>query len=151
MKFSELVENKKHVRQKTKKYGLVSQKKIPYFKSEELLRNNGFVINERNVNSLFCNNGNESIKHFLVKSIIFKILRERKRRVGTEIEVKTGIVDILDLDSMIAYEIETNLTKQKIREKLLNLISVKDVFFIDTREVPDDIFEAEKYLKEKIV
>jgi hypothetical protein len=116
-----------------------------------MLKENGFVINDRNKNCVFTNTGNESTKHWMVKCLIFKILRQRKREVGTEIEIKNAVADVLDISNMIAYEIETNLTKEKVMEKLKHFVSITDVFFVDTREVPDDLFEAERYLQEKIV
>jgi hypothetical protein len=134
-----------------RKYSLQSQRKIPFFRTEELLRENGFVLTEKNKNCLYLNGGSESIKHFFVKSLIFKILRDRGRQVGTEVEVNGGIVDVLDLENMIAYEVETNLTKEKIIDKISCLHGLRDVFFIDTKEVSSDLYEAEKYLKEKVV
>lgn len=91
------------------------------------------------------------MKHFLVKAIILKILRERGRTAGTEVEVRNGVADLVDLDNSIVYEVETNITKEKIYQKIRNYESAKDIFFIDTREVPDDLNEAEKYLREKVV
>lgn len=153
MKFSEInsKSNQKFVREKIRKYDLTSQRKIPYFEAEKLLSENGFVLNNKNKNCLFINSGNEGMKHWLIKAIIFKILRERGRNVGTEVEVNSGIIDILDADNLIAYEIETNLTKKKIREKIRNYSLVKDIFIIDTKEISDDLEEAENFLREKIV
>ncbi len=141
---------KKFVRQKVLKYGLSSQRKFLQQKAQKSLHENGFVLSDNNKNCLFSNSGNESVKHFLIKAIIFKILRERNRTVGTEIEVKGGIVDILDIDNLIAYEVETQLTRKKILEKL-QMSGVRDIFFIDTQEVPDDFYEAEKFLRDKVV
>ena len=143
--------HKKFVEQRVKKYGLSSQRKIPYYKSRQMLQENGFVLSERSKNCVFTNGGSESLRHWIIKCIIFKILRNHGREVGTEVEVDNGVVDVLDVDNLIAYEIETDLTKEKIIDKIKNLNSVRDVFFIDTREVPNDFFEAEKYLKEKII
>ena len=91
------------------------------------------------------------MKHFLVKAMILKILRERGRTVGTEIELQNGIADLVDVDNSIVYEIETNLTKEKIFQKIRNYQAAKDIFFIDTRENPDDLNEAEKYLRQKVI
>ncbi len=151
MTFSELIVAKKFVRERVKKYGLQSQRKTPFFKSREMLEENGFVLPERNKNCLFTNNGSETMKHWLVKAIIFKVLRDRRTQVGTEVEVNGGIVDVLDVDNMIAYEVENHFTMRKLQEKLRNLSGLRDVFFIDILEVPNDFFEAEKYLREKVV
>lgn len=141
----------KMVAQRVKKYGLRSQNKVPYYRSREMLRENGFVLPDRNKNCLFANGGSETMKHWLVKAIIFKSLREAGRRVGTEVEVNGGIVDVLDADNMIAYEVENNLTRKKLSAKLSSLSGLRDVFFIDILEVPDDMLEAEEYIRERVV
>jgi hypothetical protein len=149
----DIVQNigKKMVRERVRRYGLRSQRGIAFFKSRELLRKNGFVLSERGKNCLFTNNGSETMKHWIVKAIIFRELRRRGRQVGTEVEVNGGIVDVLDLDNMIAYEVENNLTHKKLRLKASSISGVRDVFFIDILEVPDDIRDAEEYVKEKVI
>lgn len=146
-----MVSARKMVRERVRRYGLQSQRKTPFFKSERMLEENGFVLSDRSRNCLFTNGGSETMKHWLVKAIIFKILRERRAQVGTEVEVNGGIVDVLDIDNMIAYEVENRFTKRKLMEKLRNISGLRDVFFIDILEVPDDICEAESFVREKVV
>ena len=136
-------------REKVTMYGLKSQKYISFLQAEKLLASKGFVLNKKNENCLFLHNKKESMKHFIVKAIIFKILRERGRKVGTEIEFKNGIVDLIDVDNLIIYEIENSVTKAK--EKIKRLKNMRDVFVIDLKKVPDSLKEAEKYLREKVV
>ncbi len=143
--------NPNFTRAKVRRYGLGSQRFVSYLNSEKLLNQNGFVLNDKNKNCLFLHNSEETMKHFLVKAMILKILRERGRIVGSEIEVRNGIADLVDLDNSIIYEVETNITKEKVYDKIKNYNSAKDIFFIDTREVPDDLNDAEKYLREKVV
>jgi len=83
--------------------------------------------------------------------MIFKILRDRGRTVGTEIETNNGIVDLIDVDNKIVYEIESNLTEKIAKEKIKQFNFAKDVFLIDVKKIPDDLNKAEKYLKEKVV
>jgi hypothetical protein len=116
-----------------------------------MLKENGFVLPEKNKNCLFTNAGSETMKHWIVKAIIFKHLRNMGRQVGTEVEVNGGIVDVLDIDNMIAYEVENNLTREKVKAKMFSLSGLKDVFFIDILEVPDDVQEAGYYIKDKLV
>ena len=151
MTYSQLVAAKKMVRERVRRYGLRSQRKVPFFKSQRMLEENGFVLSESTRNCLFTNTGSETMKHWVVKSIIFKALRDTGRQVGTEVEVNGGIVDVLDIDNMIAYEVENNLTRKKLAAKLDSLAGLRDVFFIDIMEVSDDISEAEAYIKKKIV
>jgi len=138
-------------RTKVEKFGLQSQKLISQIKAREILRENGMVVNEKNKNCLFTHNKNESLKHFIVKAILFKILREKGRNVGSEIEIENGIVDLIDLDNLIAYEIENGINKKRINEKLKNYKVVKDVFFVDCKKVPNDLEKAEKYLRKIVV
>jgi hypothetical protein len=138
-------------RKKVEKFGLQSQKLISQIKAREILRKNGIVVNEKNKNCLFTHNKKESLKHFVVKAILFKILREKGRNVGSEIEIENGIVDLIDLDNLIAYEIENGINKKRIEEKLKNYKVVKDVFFIDCKKVPNDLEKAENYLRKIVV
>jgi len=138
-------------RKKVEKFGLQSQKLISQIKAKEILRKNGIVVNEKNKNCLFTHSKKESLKHFVVKAILFKILREKGRNVGSEIEIENGIVDLIDLDNLIAYEIENGISKRRIEEKLKNYKVVKDVFFINCKKVPNDLEKAENYLRKIVV
>jgi UTP-glucose-1-phosphate uridylyltransferase len=141
----------KNVRERVRRYGLRSQKNISFLQAEKLLASKGFVLNEKNKNCLFTNSGNESMKHWIVKAMIFKILRERKRTVGTEIETKNGIVDVIDVDNLIVYEIENGLNKRKKKKKLRQLKDFKDIFIIDLKNLPDSLKKLEEILNERIV
>ncbi len=151
MSYSDLVAAKKMVRERVRKYGLRSQNGLPFYKSRQMLEDKGFVISQSSRNCMFASTGSETMKHWLVKAIIFKLLRNMGREVGTEIEVNGGIVDVLDADNRIAYEVENNFTREKLKSKLTNLSGMRDVFFIDIVEVPDDMFEAEDYIRRKII
>ena len=141
----------KNTRLKARKYGIVSQRYISFLRAEKLLRTNGIVLNERNKNCLFMHNSRESTKHWMIKSIIFKILRERGRTIGTEVEVRGGIVDVLDVNSFIGYEIESNISQKAMLQKTKSLWKLYDVIFIDVKKVPDSIQDAEKYLRTIVV
>lgn len=141
----------KNTRLKARKYGIVSQRYISFLRAEKLLRTNGIVLNERNKNCLFMHNSRESTKHWMIKSIIFKILRERGRTIGTEVEVRGGIVDVLDADTFIGYEIESNISQKAMLQRTKRLWKLHDVIFIDVKKVPDSIQDAEKYLRTIVV
>ena len=99
----------------------------------------------------FLRNNSESMKHWIIKAIIFKILRELKRTVGVEYEVHGAIVDVIDMDESIAYEIESHINERKVLRRLRKLSNLHDVFIIDARKVPNDFAGAEKYLRKIIV
>lgn len=143
--------NRVNTRLKVRKYGIASQKYISFLRSEKLLRTNGVVLNEKNKNCLFMHSGKESVKHWVIKSILFKLLRERGQTVGTEVEVKGGIVDVLDVDNFIGYEVESKINKRSVRQKLKRLWRLHDIIFIDMKKVPDSIKATEKYLRNIIV
>lgn len=140
----------KLVKERVRRYGLRSQKRISRLMAEKLLRSKGLVLNDTNKNCLFFH-ANESTKHWLVKAILFKILKEKERTVGTEIEVEGGIVDLIDVDNLIVYEVERKLTEDKKEKRMKELNSVNDVFFINLDKVPNDWGKAERYLKEIVV
>jgi hypothetical protein len=140
---------KNFTRERVRKYGLQSQKFVTQQKAEELLKSKGFVLTNHNKNCLFTNGGKESMKHWVVKAMIFKILREMGKPVGSEVEVDGGIVDVIDLDDMIVYEVE-----RKMRQHFYETNTprrIKDIFVIILDQVPGNINEAEKYLRERIV
>jgi len=139
-----------NVRNRVRKYGLASQKRMNYLLAEKKLEEDGFAVNENSKNCLFCSNGKESIKHFVAKAIIFKILRECGRNVATEVETKSAIVDVLDMDNRIAYEVENGFDEDDI----IGLIShkeLRDIFLIDLKEISNDIYEAEEFLKQILI
>jgi UTP-glucose-1-phosphate uridylyltransferase len=140
---------KNFTRERVRKYGLRSQKFVTEQKAEELLKSKGFVLTNQNKNCLFTNGGKESMKHWIVKAMIFKILREMGRTVGSEVEVSSGIVDIIDVNNMIVYEVEMKMCWQEYETNMFG--RVRDVFIINLGKVPDDLNDAERYLREKIV
>lgn len=140
-----------NARSRVRKYGIVSQRYISFLQAEKLLRTNGIVLNETNKDCLFMHNSHESVKHWFVKSIVFKVLRELGRTVGTEVEMRGGIVDILDVDNFIGYEIESDINERTILQKSKRLWRLHDLIFIDLKKVPDSIEEAERYLRTAIV
>jgi len=142
---------KKFVRKRVRKYGLRSQNFISYFKAEKLLKSKGIVLNDRNKNCLYMHNSRESMKHWFVKTLLFKILRRKGRTVGTEIETKRGIVDLIDVNNLIVYEIESNLTEKIAKEKINQFNFAKDVFLVDVKKIPNDLNKAEKCLRKIVI
>jgi len=135
------------VRNRVRRYGLKSQRLISQLKALKLLKSLGYVLNEQNKNCLYLTK--ESMRHWLIKAAIFKILRDTGRVVGTEIEVNGGIVDVIDVDNLIVYEIENGSRRKK--KKLEQFKDFKDVFIIDLKTLPDNLKEIERALKEKTV
>ncbi|MEK6878222.1 MAG: hypothetical protein AABY22_01365 [Nanoarchaeota archaeon] len=87
----------------------------------------------------------KKIKLDIVAWLVQRILLERKRKVGWNNN------KVIDFSNSILYFVENNLTKQKILKGIKENKNFKDIFFIDSREIPSDIEEAWKYLSEKVV
>jgi hypothetical protein len=141
---------RRRVRDRVRKYGLQSQRGTNYLWTEKQLKENGFVVGKNNKNCLFCSSGRESMKHFVAKAVIFKILRDRSRNVATEVETRNAIVDVLDIDNRIAYEVENGFDEDDIIS-LISHTELRDIFLIDLKEIPDDIHEAEQFLKQILI
>jgi hypothetical protein len=80
--------------------------------------------------------GTDDLKHMLAKTIVSWILSSRGRNFYTELPVKNGIIDIVDLDEKIAYEVENHYCPSKIEEKkkLLEGSPLKDIIIFDIRK-----------------
>lgn len=128
-------------------YGIPSQRGMSSLRAERLMKEGGIVLGASNSNRMFAHSGRESAKHWIVKALLFKALRDLGRTVGTEVEVAGGIVDVLDADSMIAYEVETRVDRAAVERKCKRLWRMHDVVFVDASKVPDGIAEAERCIR----
>jgi len=140
-----------NTRLKRRKYGVASQNGISFLRADSLLQENGVVLNEQNKSCLFMHNDKESTKHWVIKALLLKILRGLGRTVGTEIETRGGVVDVLDADNLVGYEIETKINRRVVEQKVKRLWRLHDVIFIDAKKVPDDIKLAEQNLRARVV
>ena len=75
----------------------------------------------------------ETPYHYLYKMIAYRILRELDRDCYVEFNTGSGIIDLVDFDTGMAYEFETRTNKNKIEKKIENYTSyagIKDVKII---------------------
>ena len=94
---------------------------------------------------------NETMKHFIVKAMLFKLLREKGRRTGCEMEVGNGVADIVDLETKYAYEVESEPEKGRLRKKIEQFAGyLTDMIVIDLAKVPDDLNLMKLYLAGRI-
>lgn len=98
----------------------------------------------------------DHFEHFLVKSAIYKLLSEAGHdHVFTEIPFPNGrIADVLDTETALVYEVETNATASSREEKEKNFWDypgIQDVLVIDPTGLPDEIGELRKELKSRLV
>lgn len=137
--------SEKFIKARIRKYGLSSKNQ-----KNKILNSKGINFSE----GVFLHNKNETTKHFLVKALLFKMLKERGRMAGTEVETTNSIADVLDATNLFVYEIETEAkpeNRKEILDQYRDVNFIEDVFVIDLRKVPDNIFEMEKCLKENVV
>jgi len=87
--------------------------------------------------------GNENLEHKLIKFLICHNLFEAGHHFMTEQPIKEAICDVIDLDTLIIYEIEANATLSKSKEKLEAFYHpyIEDIVIIDLRKLSFDRLE----------
>ena len=111
----------------------------------------GILYLNEHVNTLKMHS-NETLDHWIAKSLVFRLLRKLKHEVVTEFEITgMGVGDVFDLTASVQYEIETLSYAKHIldRAKQYQRIGI-DVIVIPIKKLPKDIQEREKALKEYI-
>ncbi len=100
----------------------------------------------------------ESLKHFILKCLIYKRLKELSRKANVEFEHEgLAIFDAVDWSSGLVFEvIEGTLSKRQIESKLeryLKVSGIRDVIFIYTKEftMSESLEAWYKRLCEKVV
>lgn len=90
-------------------------------------------------NNFFTEKG-ETIKHYLIKMIIYKLLRNEAHEVYVECQVGEGIADVFDKTTGIVYEVQNTMGKALIQEKFqkyMKSVSCNDVKIIPLAIFPD--------------
>lgn len=146
---------------KAKKQKLISEVRRPSRKPEEEYFNDSEnrpkdVLRRIGVDNVHQNvvvaSNHETTKHFVVKALIYKLLRAMGRITMCEMEAGTGVVDIFDTETRYAYEVESDPGPNTAREKVKQFANrVRDVLIINLNKVPDDLVAMETYLKTRIV
>ena len=114
----------------------------------------GFYLNHRNK---ILPSGRESVKHFIIKALIGKILYERGYGFVTEAPVSVGpevaYIDVFDYCNGIAYEIQTIVHEgiKEAKKELYKSEVVKDVIIIDLNRISNEIFLAYRQLQKLII
>ncbi|MGB9760208.1 MAG: hypothetical protein ACPLZG_10320 [Thermoproteota archaeon] len=118
------------------------------------LEEQGFDLREKN-KVLPC--GRESVKHFIVKALIGRILHERGYGFVTEAPVSVNgnilYVDVFDYSNGIAYEIQSVVHEgvREAKKELYESEAIKDVIIVDLNKISNDIFIAYRQLQEMVV
>jgi len=97
-------------------------------------------------------NFNEEMKTFVIKSMIGKIIHDRKEHYISEFEFKNRKIDIFHIkkDGFIKYEIANVPAKESKKKEQEGDIPGWEII-IETKKVPDDIKKMEEYLKKWVL
>lgn len=98
-------------------------------------------------------------RHFMIKAAVFKVLTEAGHDVATELTVPGGgKLDVVDLHTFRAYEIETGLTTKGRRDKTRKYLAddvmgryLNDIHFLDVAEAPDDLDALEAWARDRVI
>jgi len=97
----------------------------------------------------------DGYRHFMVKASIGYILRNNDHRFLTEAEFPNGrMADVVDLETGLVYEVETNASRSDAKEKLGNFWDyepISDVIVLDPTDYPEEINEMREQLKSELV
>lgn len=107
------------------------------------------MVDWKLVNKLRPHNTKESMKHFIIKSMVFKLLFNEGYFVYSEYQVKKGrVADIYanKKDERIIVEVETKPTK-KNNQELMEFYQTDTLYIINSKKISDDINKMEKQLK----
>lgn len=125
-------------------------------RKQELLDGGWSMANER---AIKVHNPNETEKHLALKAMLALLLERRGRVWSTEekLEGEKGRADVMDWGPKdgraVVYEVETDATKAKAREKASQYAggAVRDVIVLDTRDAPDEPAEMLVWLEEQVI
>lgn len=101
--------------------------------------------------------GRESVKHFIVKALIGRILHERGYGFVTEapISINSNIlyIDVFDYSNGIAYEVQSVVHEgtREAKRDLFESEAVKDVIIVDLDRISNEIFIAYRQLQKIVV
>ena len=120
-------------------------------KDKRNYRQRGMIYLPEHVNTLKMHM-NETLDHWITKSLVFRLLRKLKHDVITEFEITgMGIGDVLDLTTSVQYEIETVSYSKSVKRKAEQYTRIGvEVIVIPLKNLPEDIKEREKALKEYV-
>lgn len=123
----------------------------PWQRCRDLKQTVDARIEPSDFNRMMCWKKDETIDHWSIKCLIFKILREMGRTVVGEANMGGGYCDVIDLDTGYIYEVETNPTPQTTKDKILryNSAFITDIIIIPIKELPKGDKERYKELKSK--
>jgi len=94
--------------------------------------------------------GNESFRHRLIKFLISQELFSLGHRFKTEQPIKSSVCDVIDLDTLVIYEVESNPTMEVMKRKLREFYHpyIEDIVIVDIRKIKVNWREMDKLRNE---
>lgn len=94
-------------------------------------------------------NKNETWQHFILKAMVFHILKARNRLVFTECGFENGAIsDVYDFTNKRIYEIESTKYKTEIKD---NQYKGMDYYILYVEEMPEDVGTWYEFLEKNVV
>lgn len=82
---------------------------------------------------------NETVKHFVIKCLVYYNLKSKGHRVQLEYKTANGcIIDIFDKNTRIAFEVQKNMNKKLLQEKYNTYLKNSEV--LDIVPIPTSAF-----------
>jgi len=110
------------------------------------------MVDWKNINKVRIHNRNESMKHFMVKAMVLKILFNEGYETYSEHEIFTGgrtrVADVCakGMGVKLIIEVETNLTR-KHKGDLRKFYENETLYIIELNRISMDIQEMEKQIR----
>jgi hypothetical protein len=108
-------------------------------------------INLRGTNTIkFCG-GKESFSHRIAKLALCHLLTKAGHNFKTEQPIGEAVCDVIDLDTLVIYEIESHANSTIIKKKLDDFLHplIEDLIIVDLRKMDID-WEPVFALRDKI-
>lgn len=126
----------------------------------EIVDNKTCMCRNLKVNKLSFKNTkshkNETVEHFLTKSMVYKLLLENNRKASLERDSGSGVNDVFDWDNGTVYEVEPTIRADRLELKNTQYKEdafVKEVIILPYKKIFADAGitpEQTKKLKEEI-
>ena len=109
-------------------------------------------IRDKHWNGILNRCRGETLRHFIVKTVMFYQLCKLEHDIRTEWRVPNGYVDIVDLTTHTIYEIELSANKS-FRNRKIDLYDMPgfEVIVVDCHNLPSDIDGMAVFLEQYIV
>ena len=120
-----------------------------FFALKQKMKAQGLIYRKQGKDCVLFHNKNETMEHFVIKSMIALILKKRDRIIFTEYGFPNGaITDVFDFTNKRCYEVESK--KDHFWEKEL-LYEGRDMFIVFVEDLGGDMNDWYAKLQKVII